>query len=313
MNNSNPIINRNILVIGAGELGIYVLRKLAKVASHKGGANITTLLRPSQLSNSPAKKNTIDELHRLGIDVLEADIINDSLRTLTGYFSRFDIVISCVGFSAGPGIQLKLTHAALEAGGVKRYMPWQFGVDYDVIGKGSPQDLFDEQCDVRQLLRAQEQTDWIILSTGMFTSFLFEPSFGVVDLDNNIIHALGSWDTEVTVTTPEDIGRITAELMFADPPLVNQVVFVAGDTLSYAQLADTVDKTLNCSLDRIEWSVAKLKEDLDANPDDPIKKYRAVFSEGKGVAWPKQHTFNAKQGFHLTTVAEWIEQNINHN
>ena len=89
-------------------------------------------------------------------------------------------------------------------------MPWQFGVDYDVLGKGSAQDLFNEQLEVRELLRAQRATEWIIISTGMFTSFLFEPAFGVVDLANNTVNALGSWDTQVTVTTPEDIGMLTA-------------------------------------------------------------------------------------------------------
>ena len=89
-------------------------------------------------------------------------------------------------------------------------MPWQFGVDYDVLGKGSAQDLFNEQLEVRELLRAQRATEWIIISTGMFTSFLFEPAFGVVDLAKNTVHALGSWDTQVTVTTPEDIGMLTA-------------------------------------------------------------------------------------------------------
>jgi hypothetical protein len=64
---------------------------------------------------------------------------------------------------------------------IPRYFPWQFGVDFDVIGRGSPQDIFDAQLDVRELLRSQQQTEWVI-STGMFMSYLFEPEFGVVDL-----------------------------------------------------------------------------------------------------------------------------------
>jgi len=68
-----------------------------------------------------------------------------------------------------------LARAVLDAG-VRRYVPWQFGVDYDVIGRGSAQDLFDEQLDVRDALRSQSGTEWVIISTGMFTSFLFEPS-----------------------------------------------------------------------------------------------------------------------------------------
>jgi len=54
---------------------------------------------------------------------------------------------------------------------VKRYFPWQFGVDYDVIGRGSAQDLFDKQLDVRHLLRGQSGTEWVVVSTGMFMSF----------------------------------------------------------------------------------------------------------------------------------------------
>lgn len=63
---------------------------------------------------------------------------------------------------------------------MKRDLPWQFGVHYDVIGKGSVQDLFDEQFECETLLRSQQAMEWIIVSTGMFTSFLFETSFGVV-------------------------------------------------------------------------------------------------------------------------------------
>ena len=81
---------------------------------------------------------------------------------------------NCVGFAAGPGTQRKLAHAALDSG-VKRYFPWQFGVDYDAIGRGGPQDLFDEQLDVRELWRGQDRTEWVIVSTGMFNSFI-QPS-----------------------------------------------------------------------------------------------------------------------------------------
>ncbi|MBA1275725.1 aromatic alcohol reductase [Stutzerimonas azotifigens] len=310
MQTPNP--TQDILVLGAGELGVCVLRELARVASSKGEPRISVLLRPSAIATGDAsRKRLVEEIHRLGIGILRADVINDSIDALSEHFSRFDTVISCVGFTAGAGIQLKITRAVLAAG-VKRYVPWQFGVDYDVIGKGSPQDLFDEQLDVRGLLRAQQKTEWLIISTGMFTSFLFEPIFGVVDLEKNTVHALGSWDTEVTVTTPEDIGLMTAHILFAEPRVANQVVFVAGDTLSYAQLADAVDATLNRTVLRVEWTLDKLRDDLVADPDDPIKKYRAVFAEGEGVAWPKRRTYNAEHGLNLTTTADWIEQHMNY-
>lgn len=307
---TTPVKTDNILVLGAGELGTQVLRELAALNADSAKARITVLLRASAVATQDSsKKRAIEELRALGIHILQADVISDSVEALVEHFRHFDTVISCVGFVAGAGTQLKLTQAALKAD-VKRYVPWQFGVDYDVIGKGSPQDLFDEQLEVRELLRAQRTTEWLIISTGMFTSFLFEPSFGVVDLAENTVHALGTWDTQVTVTTPEDIGKLTAQIIFTEPRLINQAVFVAGDTLSYRQLADILDEKLGRTLSRVEWTVPQLSAALAAAPEDSLCKYRAVFAQGKGVAWDKNRTFNARHGIELTTAADWIEQNL---
>jgi hypothetical protein len=45
----------------------------------------------------------------------------------------------------------------------------------------------------------------------------------------------------VTVTTPEDIGRLTAEIVLAEPRIANQIVYTAGDTITYGALAATLD------------------------------------------------------------------------
>jgi hypothetical protein len=72
----------------------------------------------------------------------------------------------CTGYGTGAGgFQLKLANAVLDAG-VKRYFPWQFGVDFEVIGRGSAQDLFDEQLDVRELLRSQNATNGSLFPQG---------------------------------------------------------------------------------------------------------------------------------------------------
>lgn len=289
----------SILVLGAGELGMAVLRELVALAPQ--GTRIAVLLR--------AQSTTANGLSELGVEPLAGDLQNDSQDTLAALFAPFDTVISCIGFAAGPGTQRKLAQAAIRSG-VKRYVPWQFGVDYDVIGRGSPQDLFDEQLDVRDLLRGQQTTQWLIISTGMFTSFLFEPSFGVVDLAQNTVHALGDWDTAVTVTTPEDIGRLTTQIVLAEPAIANQVVYTAGDTLTYGQLADTVDTALGIQLQREPWSVPALLADLASSPDDNLKKYRAVFAQGNGVAWDPAVTFNARHGIAVTDVDAWIRQHL---
>ncbi len=46
----------------------------------------------------------------------------------------------------------------------------------------------------------------------------------------------------MTVTSPADIGRLTTAIYLHQPRIVNEVVFVAGETTSYRQLADTVER-----------------------------------------------------------------------
>lgn len=299
-----------ILVLGAGELGMAILRSLARRVSQRSDMYLTVLLRPSTIaSNDPAKQRDLAELRSLGVKLLAGDLVENSAAELANLFKDYHTVIGCTGFVTGRRVLLKQAQAVLEAG-VQRFIPWQFGVDYDVIGRGSAQDLFDEQLDVRDLLRSQDRTEWIIVSTGMFTSFLFEPDFGVVDLAANTVNALGSWDTEVTVTTPEDIGVLTAEIIQTRPHIANQVVYVAGDTISYGELADIVEKVRGVPVTRNEWTVGHLLEELARHPDDGLAKYRAAFAQGNGVAWPKSCTFNNARGIATTTAEEWARANL---
>ncbi|WP_336356967.1 aromatic alcohol reductase [Pseudomonas granadensis] len=301
---------QSILVLGAGELGFAVLRNLARVAKRAPGSTISVLLRDSTInSRVPEKKAEIDELRSLGIQMVAADLVNDSIEQLAEVFARFDTVIGCAGMVAGRETPMKLAKAALQSG-VKRYFPWQFGVDFEVIGRGSPQDLFDAQLDVRELLRAQDQTEWVIISTGMFTSFLFEPVFEVVDFDNNTINALGSLDNSVTLTTPEDIGALTAEIVFFEPRFRNEIVYLSGDTLSYGQIAGILERALGRPFKSDVWTVAYLMDELKKDPTHHIKKYRAVFAQGRGVAWPKAGTFNERQSIAVTTAEQWAQQHL---
>jgi NmrA-like family protein len=296
-----------ILVLGAGELGMSVLRGLA-AHSKCGHSKLTVLLRPSTLeSPSPDKRRDLVELRSLGISFQPGDLVSDSEADLKNFFKDFDTVIGCTGFVAGPNIQLKLARAVLAAG-IHRYFPWQFGVDYDAIGRGSGQDLFDEQLEVRDFLRSQSRVKWVIISTGMFTSFLFEPAFGVVDLERNTVRALGSWDTTVTVTTSEDIGSLTADIVFFEPRMANEIVYTAGDTISYRRLADVIDSILERKVRREEWTLPALEAALAQAPDDSLRKYRVAFAKGRGVSWNRGKTFNARHNIEIADVAQWLRE-----
>lgn len=300
--------NDSILVLGAGELGTPILRELTN--PKWGHSRVTLLLRPTTIATTdPQKKSELAAFRDLGIHFLPGDLVNSSASELAELFKDFHTVIGAAGYIAGPGTQLKLTHAALQAG-VPRYFPWQFGVDYDVIGRGSAQEVFDEQLDVRALLAAQTRTEWVIISTGVFTSFLFAPFFGVVDTGTPAVHALGSLENRITVTTVEDVGRLTVEIMHAEPRIRNDIVYTAGDTLSYNQLADIVESVLGRPVQRDAWDLPTLQAQLAKDPENPGNKYAVVFAKGKGVAWDPEQTFNVQHNIPVVSAKEWAIKNL---
>ncbi|KAF2718689.1 NAD(P)-binding protein [Polychaeton citri CBS 116435] len=301
-------MSSSILVLGAGELGDQVLAKLS-THPHRNDFKVALMLRPSAIeSQDDAKRAKIDTYRSLDIDVLPGDLVNDDLEHLSSKFKGFHTIISCTGMTFPPGTQLKIVKSVLQAG-AKRYFPWQYGVDYDVIGRGSAQNLFTEQLDVRDLLRSQSATEWVIVSTGMFSSFLIEPSFGIINEDRSVVTAIGSWESRITVTDVSEIGTVVAEIALACPQ-VSGVVHIASDTVSMRRIADVADEILGKKLERRLKTVSQLKEELAAEPDDGMRKYRVVFAEGTGVSWDLDGTFNAKKGIHLKPFTEWAKSNL---
>ncbi|KAK0386880.1 hypothetical protein NLU13_5193 [Sarocladium strictum] len=297
-------MSENILVLGAGELGSAVLDALAKHPM-KGNAKISVLLRPSSINSTvPEKKKQMEELQALGISLQPGDVESPAPE-LVAIFRNYDTVISCNGMGRPSGTQAKLAGAVLEAG-VARYVPWQFGMDYDVIGPGSDQDRFDEQIRVRKTLRAQDKTNWTIVSTGLFMSFLFLPDFGVIDLAQRVSRGLGTWDTKITTTLPRDIGRVTADVVFDPRGIANQVVHIAGDTLTYGEIADRVDERFGQGTFRRElWDMEILKKQLAEG--QPVAKYKATFATGVGVSWDKEKTLNVARGIQMTGLREYLK------
>lgn len=293
---------KKILVLGAGELGMAILEGFVAQRATRPDLEVSVLLRATSASARNPRQEMLD---RWRVKVVVGDLAALSIKELAELFQPFDAVIGCSGFAGGPGTQVKITQAVLLAG-VRRYIPWQFGVDYETIGYGSGQDAWDEQLDVRRILEVQNRTNWLIVSTGMFTSYLFEPGFGVVDFDAHKICALGDWDYRVTVTTPEDIGALTAEIFFAQPAFENTVVFIAGDTLSYRDLHALLERSQGTEFSGHLANREALLAHVERNPDDTAGKYRLAFARPDGVAWDTSRTFNAERGLRTRTAEEWL-------
>ncbi|AOO64712.1 aromatic alcohol reductase [Sulfurospirillum halorespirans] len=302
-------MNDSILIIGAGELGLAMIDAFAKkLKTNQGSLNV--LLKKESIESSDKRKiQRLCDFEMNHIGVTTGDLEKDSIATLSGIFSKFGTIINCSGFVGGQGTQIKITKAVLNAQ-VPTYVPWQFGVDYDIVGKGSGQPVWDEQYDVRELLRSQNTTDWIIVSTGIFTSYLFSSDFGIVDLKEKIVHALGDWNYKITVTTPEDIGRLTAEIVFFVPKIKNEIVFVAGDTLSYEELANITEHVVDEPFKRELLSMSDLTKAIEKDENNVAAKYRIAFARPDGVAWEKTATFNFHHNIEVSDVKDWLMKSM---
>ncbi|KAI1085852.1 isoflavone reductase family protein [Whalleya microplaca] len=297
----------SVLIIGAGELGTAVLSALSAHPARQGGP-LTVLLRASTIASpDPGKQARNAHLRSLGASLVAGDIASASVAELAPVFRGFHTVIACAGFGLPPRTQTKLARAVLEAG-VPRYLPWQWGIDYDAVGAGSAQDLFDEQLEVRGILRSQTETDWVIVTTGLFMSFLFLRGFGVVDVKGRVVRALGAWDARLTVTEVRDIGRLAAEVVYVPGGIERRVVYIAGDTLSYARVAELVERRFGGEWKRELWDREVLRERLRADPGDGMAKYASVWAAGKGVAWDLEQTLNAQRGIQTQDVESYLQE-----
>jgi uncharacterized protein YbjT (DUF2867 family) len=297
-----------ILLLGAGELGTALNNSLSQLPN----AHTTIGVRsPEKYSHLASPTTTLTQL----------DLTSDS-ESLAQIFSHYDIIISATGFAQAPGTVTKLADEALAAGRLRRdrgqgklwFFPWQWGVDYDVTGDGAGlMPLFGEQKRVRDQLRqhaADSHVAWTVVSTGIFMSFLFEPAWGMVQHDENggpvTVRCLNNWQHRITVTDVVDIGRVLARIVARDVPAEDRVVFVAGDTVSYDELAKLVQGVRGEEVIKEEWSVPYLEEELAKDPDNGLKRYRLVFAR-EGVWWNKAGTVNDQLGMNLKTVKAWVE------
>ncbi|HEY9138136.1 MAG TPA: hypothetical protein VIM67_07660, partial [Terriglobus sp.] len=103
-----------------------------------------------------------------------------------------------------------------------------------------------------------------------------------------------------------DIGRLTVEVLTAEPPVTDRIVFIAGDTVTYGQAADLVEEVLETSLTREVWTVPQLRVQLEKNPENVMAKYHIVFAEGRGVSWPTNSTYNHKHRLLTADLRQWL-------
>lgn len=302
-------ISRSILVIGAGELGTYVLQALA-YHPHRQDTTISVLLRESSINaKEPSKAERIESFRKLGITCTPSDLTLDSEEKLASIFTKFEVVICCTGYMAQSGLQIKISKAVFAAQ-VPYYIPWQFSMDYEAIGRESG--MFDEQLDVKELLRSQNTTRWLALATGVVTSVIFPPVEGLVDMENKVVYGSENWDNRFVITTTKDVGRFTAEIVLGperDAVFVNGPVYIAGDTASYRDVANAMEEVTGEKFTRKLFTQKEAQDDLRENLTVG-NICRSAFAQGKSFLFDPKDLWVPRAPLETTTLRDFAEEHV---
>lgn len=91
----------------------------------------------------------------------------------------------------------------------------------------------------------------------------------------------------------------------------NDIAFVAGDTVSFDEVAVKVSIAGSATIGMELGDIAHLVSDLRAHPDDGMKKYRVVVAKGIAVAWDIETSWNAIRDIQMKTVEDFAKELCN--
>lgn len=80
--------------------------------------------------------------------------------------------------------------------------------------------------------------------------------------------------------------------------------------MTCGEVADKLQAGLGRPFSRSVWSEQYLLDELARDPHNMMRKYRAAFAQGRGVAWDQRGRFNQQRGLPVTDVASWIQANL---
>lgn len=279
------------------------------------------------------KKAQIDSFVAKGAKLAYGDV-NDPA-SLVAPLKGIDLVVSALGGESlhGSSGESNLVHAAKSAG-VKRFVPSQFGVDIHDLTVGAVPFLDTK---VKTLLELQKVgLDYIIVSTNVWTDYvlgmnffgwnIFEGSEGMLPNDGNefvsstlflanLPYAPFAFVSLVSFTTLHDVPYLAIPAL-VDPALKNAHVRIAADTLTWNQVADAVDQTLNKKITRKYFNTQQI-DDLMAGITNPLGKFgywllRQYQVDPERVnlgkrAYNIQHPEKYSH-FKATSVLSWLQQ-----
>ena len=288
---------QHVLVIGYGTAGSVILRALA---AQPDRFRTSMLVRPDSIVS---KKEALEAFRQLGIAVLPGDVTAD-VETLTSLLQGVDVLITALSLPM-MAAQVPLAQAALAAG-VKRFLPTEWGMDVERMGKDSALGSYGwSKVEARHAIMASG-LPYTLVQCSIWTEFLLSP-MRIVDPETRTVHAVGSLDSRLSTTTLADMAALVPAII-SDPATLNADIRIASQTLSWGELLEAAQRATGEKWTAVVRSVEETQAAVAANHQDFRSLFQLVVVSGKGVLWADDETWNFhhQTGVKTTSMEEFL-------
>lgn len=291
-------ILKNVVLVGAtGNLGPHLLQQLNAAPD----INARVLARPtSAILKNPPKD----------VSIITADF--DSKDSLAEALKGVDAIV----FSTGVGgflAQKTFLDAAIAAG-VKRFIPSEFGSDYNNVN-AQKMAVFGEKMEARKAIveRADRgEITWTALSNGPFLEWCINNGFLGVNAKDKTAILYDGGKNYFSCSSFPDIGKAVVGILRHPEETKNKVVYMQSYRLTIQKLVEVVEKIIGAKLTKSEKSTVELEREAGekiAQGDfsalyDQVR--RVIFGEGFGSDF-QGRTSNELLGVKELTDAELEE------
>jgi len=299
MASSSPL--RVILLGATGTVGVHIANGFL-LPEYAPKVVLTIVSRQATAETAGPKKDLLDGFVKQGAKIVHADISSATEADLIKLFSGQDVVVSAVA-----GSQLTAQARCIvpaQKAGVKWFVPSEFGVDHEIIGRGSVMAYFDDKIAHSEAIH-EAGLDVMHVNTGNFAEYVLSP-FSGLDLANSTQTAQGGADVAFNTTPLAEVGRQVADAIVTGRGR-NQTIHT-GETITYAQLGDLVERITGKKLTRKVRTVAEAHAEIAANPQNTLARYGVIFGSGKGTSWPQSETYAVKNNLKVQTFEEFARK-----
>ncbi|KAJ3004448.1 hypothetical protein HKX48_001225 [Thoreauomyces humboldtii] len=286
-----------VAIVGAtGNLGTAITNALL---SHGDKVQVTLLLRALPADAPAAKQAGRTALLDQGARAIDIDVQSASIEELATALRDTDVVLSTVGIELLKEGQLKLVEAAKIAG-VKRFIPSEFGIDMDKVGRGGPVSVWDFKLDVQDAIK-KAGLDYTFIEVGIFAEYI--APFAGVDPATKTLTAPGSFDARISLSPLGDVGRQTADLVVSGRGR-NETVFFGTVNYSWSEFHAALERSTGEKWTKAVKDKAEFETAAKADENDWVARVGLIYLAGKGTHFPHHDTYAHKHKIALGDFEE---------